>query len=65
MVGILNVKYLNESGDIVEATNYTDLQTLGYTGGIWPESDIDWPCRFFFTCCSLLHITQSLTTGTK
>ncbi|KAH0156981.1 hypothetical protein KCU67_g8093, partial [Aureobasidium melanogenum] len=43
IVGILDVKYLNESGDVVEAVNYTDLQTLGYTGGIWLESDVDWP----------------------
>ncbi|KAH0371638.1 hypothetical protein KCU65_g1772, partial [Aureobasidium melanogenum] len=48
MVGILDVKYLDESGDVVEATNYTDLQTLEYTGGIWLESDIDWPSKVYF-----------------
>lgn len=65
IVGILDVKYLNESGDVVEAKNYTDLQTLGYTGGIWLESDVDWPCRFFSRSCDSLDITQLLTTATK
>lgn len=60
MVGILDVKYLNETGDVVEATNYTDLQTLGYTGGIWLESDIDWPCGFFFSLLLFMpHLPNS------
>ncbi|KAG9655905.1 hypothetical protein KCU64_g6233, partial [Aureobasidium melanogenum] len=56
IVGILDVKYLNESGDVVEAKNYTDLQTLGYTGGIWLESDVDWPSKVYFDSIPLEFI---------
>ncbi|KAH0258770.1 hypothetical protein KCU91_g15626, partial [Aureobasidium melanogenum] len=56
IVGILDVKYLNESGDVVEAVNYTDLQTLDYTGGVWLESDIDWPSKVYFDSIPLEFI---------
>ncbi|KAG9515929.1 hypothetical protein KCU93_g9329, partial [Aureobasidium melanogenum] len=56
IVGILDVKYLNESGDVVEAVNYTDLQTLGYTGGIWLDSDVDWPSKVYFDSIPLEFI---------
>ncbi|KAH0159403.1 hypothetical protein KCU67_g7129, partial [Aureobasidium melanogenum] len=56
IVGILDVKYLNESGDVVETVNYTDLQTLGYTGGIWLESDVDWPSKVYFDSIPLEFI---------
>ncbi|KAG9675967.1 hypothetical protein KCU99_g8246, partial [Aureobasidium melanogenum] len=56
IVGILDVKYLNESGDVVEAVNYTDLQTLGYTGGIWLKSDVDWPSKVYFDSIPLEFI---------
>ncbi|KAK6008294.1 hypothetical protein QM012_000197 [Aureobasidium pullulans] len=48
ILGILNVKYLNESGDVVEAKNYTDLYTEAYTGGVWLDSDVDWPSKVYF-----------------
>jgi hypothetical protein len=46
ILGILDVKYLDESGTVVEAQNYTDLGTLGYTGGIWSNSTVNWPCMY-------------------
>ncbi|KAH0354699.1 hypothetical protein KCU81_g1384, partial [Aureobasidium melanogenum] len=48
ILGILNVKYLNESGDVVEAKNYTDMYTAEWTGGVWLEPDVDWPSKVYF-----------------
>lgn len=55
---------MDESGNVVEATNYTDLGTLGYTGGIWSNATVDWPCMYprqsslFFSAHSLIIITK-------
>ncbi|KAG9592220.1 hypothetical protein KCU77_g8255, partial [Aureobasidium melanogenum] len=48
ILGILNVKYLNESGDVVDAKNYTDMYTEEWTGGVWLEPDVDWPSKVYF-----------------
>ncbi|KAG9682501.1 hypothetical protein KCU95_g14220, partial [Aureobasidium melanogenum] len=56
ILGILNVKYLNETGDVVEAKNYTDMYTAEWTGGVWLEPDVDWPSKVYFDSIPLEFI---------
>lgn len=70
MLGLLFVAYGGNADDIVlEDYNFTNLNTQEYTGGLWLEPDVDWPCKSallppihtlsppFFPLCSFLTLS--------